>query len=343
MNERNIIHLKNTYDVDIIKDVMLKDDHHITFFMDFSAQQKTIQIISGDPTTIGLPNQAQFTTEAFKSYIETNNALSEVEGRESFIEDLRKKIHKMKKDLQVHIPIKRPDKNPLWLLVGLECIKRKKGKVALLTGRVNQIYEQTPDAIIHYQKTYQDALTTLFTRESLKKHMNYLEDFQGTYGMYLDLDNFKEINETLGHHQGDWFLKRLAQHFIDLWEENVLYYRLGGDEFFVYVFNFSQEEVFKRAQTIIEAIVTIAKNELNINVSASIGVVAINKDNKDFNKLLDESDMAMYFSKQRGNGNVTLLKGDALHYYDDQGNFTIKPRKVLNPKIGNMNDYEDTH
>ena len=149
------------------------------------------------------------------------------------------------------IPIKRSTK-PLWVYVGF---KRKviNGHHFIL-GEVLRIVEDTPEEIVHYQKTYQDPLTKLFTRETLRKHISYIKNTKGKYLLYLDLDGFKQINDHLGHEVGDQFLVDIANKFISDWESNVLYYRLGGDEFCVYCLDHDNHSIKERAIQLISDI-----------------------------------------------------------------------------------------
>ena len=63
----------------------------------------------------------------------------------------------------------------------------------------------------------------------------------------LILMDLKKINDIYGHDKGDQFLIDIANHFINHWEYNVIYYRLGGDEFFVYVYDHTKRKYFAKS------------------------------------------------------------------------------------------------
>ena len=112
-------------------------------------------------------------------FIEPNNLLAEIEGRHNFLDDIKSKVLAIEDKLYLYIPIKRPQ-NPLWLSVNLDKIPLNHTKF-IIFGRVYRTHDETPQEIINYQKTYQDPLTRLFTRETLKLHLDNLKDTSNSY------------------------------------------------------------------------------------------------------------------------------------------------------------------
>lgn len=306
INEKNCNLLKEKYGKDFYHDLLLRRDEHITFYIDFQDGNAMIHITSGDVSSLGFTKKDVYSFDEFVSFIEPNNLLAEIEGRHTFLDDIKRKVLAIEKELYLYIPIKRAQ-NPLWLSVNLDKMPIDENHF-IIFGRVYRIHDETPTEIIHYQKTYQDPLTRLFTRETLKFHLDNLKDTKNSYGLYIDIDGFKKINDIYGHDKGDQFLIDIANHFINHWEHNVIYYRLGGDEFFVYVYDHTEEEVFARARKIIKDIESIDPTINNLNVSASVGIVPINDITKQYHVLLNLGDHTMYTSKNKGRGNVTLHK-----------------------------------
>lgn len=252
ISEKNCSLLKNKYDKDFYHDLILHRDDHITFFIDFDDNKAIMYITSGDVSKLGLLPKDNYNFDEFMDFIEPNNLLAEIEGRHTFLDDIKRKVLAIENELYLYIPIKRAH-NPLWLSVNLDKVPVNETNF-IIFGRVYRIYEETPTEIIHYQKTYQDPLTRLFTRETLKFHLDNLSDTTNSYGLYIDIDGFKKINDIYGHDRGDQFLIDIANHFINNWEHNVIYYRLGGDEFFIYVYDHTEREVIIRANQIIKDI-----------------------------------------------------------------------------------------
>jgi diguanylate cyclase (GGDEF)-like protein len=306
INEKNCNLLKEKYGKDFYHDLLLRRDEHITFYIDFQDGNAMMHITSGDVSSLGFTKKDVYSFDEFMSFIEPNNLLAEIEGRHTFLDDIKRKVLAIEKELYLYIPIKRAQ-NPLWLSINLDKMPIDENHF-IIFGRVYRIHDETPTEIIHYQKTYQDPLTRLFTRETLKFHLDNLKDTSNSYGLYIDIDGFKKINDIYGHDKGDQFLIDIANHFINHWEYNVIYYRLGGDEFFVYVYDHTEEEVFTRARKIIKDVESIDPTIKNLNVSASVGIVPINDITKQYHVLLNLGDHTMYTSKNKGRGNVTLHK-----------------------------------
>ena len=304
INEKNCMLLKERYGKDFYHDLLLNRDEHITFFIDFEQEQAMMHITSGDVTKLGLKKKLCYTFDEFMDFIEPNNLLAEISGRHTFLEDIKRRVLAIEKELYLYIPIKRAQ-NPLWLSINLDKVPIDNTNF-IIFGRVYRIYEETPSEIIHYQKTYQDPLTRLFTRETLKLHLDNLTDTSNSYGLYIDIDGFKKINDIYGHQKGDEFLIKIANHFINHWEHHVIYYRLGGDEFFVYVYDHTEDQVIKRANQIINDIQNLDPELKSLNISASIGIVPINDITRQYHVLLNLGDHTMYTSKNKGKGNITF-------------------------------------
>lgn len=120
--------------------------------------------------------------------------------------------------------------------------------------------------------------------------------------MYLDLDHFKEVNDTLGHYMGDLLLKETAQRLSTCLRAIDTLARLGGDEFTILINNIESQSAIERiAQEILD---TLAKpfefaNEL-VYITSSIGISFYPEDGSGVEALLKNADQAMYAAKQHG-------------------------------------------
>ena len=120
--------------------------------------------------------------------------------------------------------------------------------------------------------------------------------------MVLDLDGFKEVNDTFGHDYGDAMLRRVAMRMSMALREYDLIARTGGDEFVILLPEIDDLEVARR---VAEKLVAAASEDIEIgdrlsHMSASVGIAVFPTDGQDFDSLLRRADAAMYASKQAG-------------------------------------------
>jgi diguanylate cyclase (GGDEF)-like protein len=122
--------------------------------------------------------------------------------------------------------------------------------------------------------------------------------------MLIDLDRFKEVNDTLGHHYGDELLRKLGPRLEAAIGPDGLVARLGGDEFALLTPPATDEETFELAAARLIACVAqpIYVDELALEVGASIGIARFPVDGTDANTLLRRADVAMYAAKEAHSG-----------------------------------------
>lgn len=117
--------------------------------------------------------------------------------------------------------------------------------------------------------------------------------------LLLDLDRFKEVNDTLGHHVGDELLQRVAARLTKSIRTSDTVARLGGDEFAVIAPNTSPEESIVLARKIVDALKDVFSiNHQNIYVGASLGISIYPDNGTDIHTLLRHADTAMYAAKE---------------------------------------------
>lgn len=144
-----------------------------------------------------------------------------------------------------------------------------------------------------------DYLTGLLGKEQGEKEIT--ESLRNGSGcvMVLDLDHFRNVNETYGHLTGDYILKLTADILKDVSEKDIVC-RLGGDEFLYYVEGItSQEEAVQKVEKILE-VFEEKKKEIDVlkDVSISVGISLFGVDGGDFEELVKKADKALYHVKQ---------------------------------------------
>ncbi|GKT11469.1 MAG: hypothetical protein ISEC1_P0433 [Thiomicrorhabdus sp.] len=157
----------------------------------------------------------------------------------------------------------------------------------------------------HIQKlAHFDQLTGLPNRVLLNDRVAYLlshakRSNEQIAVMFLDLDNFKKINDTLGHNVGDKILIEMAKRLKKLVRSEDTVSRLGGDEFVLVFSNTDENSALHIAHKIINTISKVSQVEqYELTVTASIGIALYPHDGEDFDTLLKNADAAMYQVKK---------------------------------------------
>src|SRR5664280_2451 len=127
--------------------------------------------------------------------------------------------------------------------------------------------------------------------------------------LMLDLDHFKDINDTLGHMVGDQLLKDVGYRLSGLLRQNDTVARLGGDEFIVLLSDLERmEDVIRVAKKILKAFQQpFVCDNYKLTSNTSIGIAIYPDDGEDIDSLLKKSDMAMYFVKTHGRNNYKFF------------------------------------
>lgn len=151
-----------------------------------------------------------------------------------------------------------------------------------------------------------DALTGLPNRIKMDDHLRYTlsltKRHQGSFALlFLDLDNFKDINDTLGHRIGDLLLIELAKRLTLALRDEDTVARMGGDEFIVLLPDSTADGAALVAQKLLDDIVKQFTLQDNIlSATASIGIALYPSDGSDIETLLKNADAAMYRAKEEG-------------------------------------------
>jgi len=188
------------------------------------------------------------------------------------------------------------------------------GRIIGFTGTIQDISERKSAEQQLERLAYFDPLTglanrTLFHREIADVLSRSRRHGQQAALLLLDLDGFKEINDTLGHAAGDELLRKVAQLISRALDGGNFLARLGGDEFAILLSGGSGGETERVARAIIEAIarpIDLERGE--INISTSIGIATVPRDGTTLNEVLRSADLALYRAKEDGRGCFRLFE-----------------------------------
>lgn len=182
------------------------------------------------------------------------------------------------------------------------------------------LQQESKDELFHL--AYHDPLTNLPNRLKLKAQLEYVVNNSKRNDLkfavlFLDLDNFKIINDSLGHSYGDEVLISLSDKFKNIIRTNDMIARVGGDEFIVILSDISDylfiERVCNKLLSIVNKPIKINHKEFQLGVSIGIAIYPDNSEN--IEKLIENADSAMYHAKKLGK--------NSFEFYSEEMNKTL--------------------
>ncbi|MEE4378961.1 MAG: EAL domain-containing protein [Candidatus Competibacteraceae bacterium] len=164
-----------------------------------------------------------------------------------------------------------------------------------------------------YHQAHYDALTNLPNRLLVTDRLNQAISRAKRYNtctavMFIDIDQFKKINDSLGHNAGDLLLKELAQRLPQSIRRSDTVGRLSGDEFIVVIPDTDKQKALSTTITVAEKILAklaapFVLNDNSLRVTASIGIAIQPRDGVTIDDLMKNADTAMYHAKAKGRNN----------------------------------------
>jgi len=162
-----------------------------------------------------------------------------------------------------------------------------------------------------WQQAHYDELTGLPNRNLFHDRLNKVLEASARRGnefvvIFIDLDNFKNINDSLGHVAGDEVLQQTSERILDCLRDSDTVARLGGDEFVLLLTTDEEKSTFEGvAQRILRVLaVSFMIGNKEVYLSASIGLAIYPSDGNDAKSLMMNADTAMYRAKQKGRNQI---------------------------------------
>ena len=179
------------------------------------------------------------------------------------------------------------------------------------------------------QMAYFDSLTKMFNRKMFIEELDIQLELrkktkENFYVVFIDIDNFKAINDTMGHGVGDQVLLELAERIRGVVHEEDIVGRIGGDEMGMIILrHLDQQEVAAYLERIRSAIIVpFFINNNSFVVTASFGVSKYPDSGEDSKGLLSKADIAMYLSKKEGKNQIL--------FYEDQQEDDLEEKQKYN-------------
>lgn len=192
----------------------------------------------------------------------------------------------------------------------IEELEEENKKLKEKIDKNRDILENLEDKFKEYKKlSFKDPLTGLLNRRAFYDTIEKLKNSIPFSIIYLDIDDFKAINDTYGHTVGDKVLKSIGEVLNNFIRKETKAFRLGGEEFAILLPNLDEQESLKIAERIRKVIenhnIRLNENKI-ITYTASFGITKY-KDGESVDDFVKRSDEAMYQAKKTGKNRVAIL------------------------------------
>lgn len=223
--------------------------------------------------------------------------------------------------------------NVKWMEVFVKYMLNKEGTIKGTAGTLHDITDKVNSQKKIYELAYTDHLTKLPNRISFDNKLeSCVRSHQQIAVLFLDIDNFKAYNDTLGHSNGDQLIKKFGLRLQELFKYEVVS-RRGGDEFTIFFPYETFHDVKNRAEEILQVLEhPFYINEKEIDITTSIGVSFYPKDGKKVETLLKKADIAMYESKNNGKNQFTFFQQEMIQQTYEKMRIQTELKKALQRK-----------
>lgn len=260
--------------------------------MSYIIKTKQLHFINPDMFGLKLPDKIDNAPENFVHYLPDKN------------KNLHEELHTILKNMEngegkrtFFVTVKHSDQEELILRIQLTSLFGTNGEIRQCIG----VIEDATETQHLREKADRDSLTGLYNRSfAVEKINGLLQEFSLGQdcvhaGVLMDLDNFKQLNDTLGHQKGDQALQDVANILRQHFREYDIVCRLGGDEFMVFVQNIPRNVIEKNIGSLLKKLMlTYEKEEKKVCITVSAGIYLIEEPDHDFGELYQKADEALY-------------------------------------------------
>jgi diguanylate cyclase (GGDEF)-like protein/PAS domain S-box-containing protein len=207
----------------------------------------------------------------------------------------------------------RKDRSVIWVSINARSVRNGTGAILYYEGTIENITERKEAEETIRRLAYHDALTELPNRPLFNDRLalamsNADRKKEKVAVMLLDLDKFKDINDTLGHNVGDLLLQSVSHRLMELLRKSDTVARMGGDEFLIMIpeiekIDYADSVAMKILENFCEPFMLDGHN---IRITTSVGVAIYPRDGKDVETLVKMADIAMYEAKKMGRNDYRM-------------------------------------
>jgi len=284
--------LREKYNLDLYEDIFLMQQDLIIAFLDTSdLNHLNLEIICGNLELIAFDDQPSILLSTIMDAFDYNNTYGKVAGRDKYYQQIHDQIYDFSKNRDVSFPIIHNGIRK-WIRFNLfPSIQHNNIEIVYITD-VTKLHTQEEET---FGKSHIDSLSNLFNKYTFDYHYGQMYLLPGFHVMFMDIDNFKILNDTQGHVIGNYALRAFAKILDNISSDYARFYRLGGDEFVGLIIG-SSDEVKQMANQIIEQTRMIKIDQTIAKITVSIGVMKANQSQD----LARKADQLMYKAKASG-------------------------------------------
>jgi diguanylate cyclase (GGDEF)-like protein/PAS domain S-box-containing protein len=198
-----------------------------------------------------------------------------------------------------------------WKRFEIFSVVDQNGNATQLVGKIADIHRQKQSMQRLLRQADSEPLTGLLNRGAFERNVKGFLAGEGLGGRHalliMDFDNFKLVNDTLGHSKGDNLLVSFAAGMKRLFRSGDYLSRIGGDEYMVFLKNISEDgDALEKAEALRHEMLGLSR-KINIPVSISVGIAIYDRDGDTFEKLYIAADGALYQVKRSGKNNISFF------------------------------------
>jgi diguanylate cyclase (GGDEF)-like protein/PAS domain S-box-containing protein len=207
---------------------------------------------------------------------------------------------------ETEIRLKESNGKYIWCKIRVTAMFDENGDIFKAMGAIINIDKEKTETEELLFKAQRDSLTGVYNKGIAQ---NMIEEYMKNEGLnakgalfVIDIDNFKAVNDSLGHLAGDYVLTGISSMLLEVFNEDSIVGRIGGDEFIVFLKNIDSEELlYKKADDLVMGFRTSFIDEIeDYKVSGSIGIAKYPEHGKVFKELFINADKAVYLAKDKG-------------------------------------------
>ena len=193
----------------------------------------------------------------------------------------------------------------LWYRLNYASFEGKNDRIIRIVGSAKDITDEKLEQERLRSEAERDGMTGLLNKTAMQlysaAHLSK-SDFNDCHALFMiDTDNFKSVNDTLGHGTGDDTIKFVAENIRNVFRDTDLVGRMGGDEFMVLMSHTTLDIARDRARRLNDRIRSdVESGGESVHISCSIGIAFFAKDGEDYDSLFRAADSALYEAKESG-------------------------------------------